>query len=76
MELLPARSLLEAAVRIAIDLDHPAYDCVYIALAAANECRFVTADESLVRKLRAGRRAAYRERVISLADAVTSDAPL
>ena len=39
LELLPIRSLLETATRIAIELDHPAYDCVYIALAhdQANE---------------------------------------
>ena len=38
LELLPIRSLLETATRIAIELDHP-YDCVYIALAhdQANE---------------------------------------
>jgi predicted nucleic acid-binding protein len=30
LELLPIRSLLETATRIAIELDHPAYDCVYI----------------------------------------------
>jgi hypothetical protein len=29
LELLPIRSLLETATRIAIELDHPAYDCVY-----------------------------------------------
>jgi predicted nucleic acid-binding protein len=27
IELLPTRALLEAATRIALDLDHPAYDC-------------------------------------------------
>jgi predicted nucleic acid-binding protein len=34
IELLPTRSLLEAATRIAIELDHPAYDCLYLALAS------------------------------------------
>jgi predicted nucleic acid-binding protein len=69
IELLPTRSLLEAAARIAIDLDHPAYDCVYIALAAENDCRFVTADERLLRKLGRSRSDAFRERVISLTEA-------
>lgn len=64
LELLPTRPLLDVAVRIAIELDHPAYDCVYIALAMVNDCRFVTADEGLVRKIRRGD--ALRERVILL----------
>ncbi len=51
IELLPTRSLLETATRIAIELDHPAYDCLDIAVAVENGCQFVTADESLVRKL-------------------------
>jgi predicted nucleic acid-binding protein len=33
IELVPTRSLLEAGARIAIELDHPAYDCLYLALA-------------------------------------------
>ena len=32
IEFLPARLLLEAASRIAVELDHPAYDCLYLAL--------------------------------------------
>jgi predicted nucleic acid-binding protein len=66
IELLPTRSLLEAATSIAIGLDHPAYDCVYVALAAANNCRFVTADQRFLRKVGEGGRGAYRDRVISL----------
>lgn len=38
IELVPTRSLLEVATRIAIDLDHPAYDCLYLALAVATQC--------------------------------------
>ena len=68
LELLPTRSLLGMATLIAIELDHPAYDCVYVALAEANECRFVTADERFLRKLRSGH-SSYRERVISLTEA-------
>jgi len=67
LELSPTRSLLEAATRLAIELDHPAYDCLYIALATANDCPFVTADERLLRKI--GRRSALRDRVISLDEA-------
>jgi predicted nucleic acid-binding protein len=73
LELLPFRSLLQAAVSIAIDLDHPAYDCIYVALAAARDCRFVTADERLLRKLEEGGRDAYRHRVVSLSEAAREE---
>ena len=72
IELQSTRSLLEPATRIAIELDHPAYDCVYIALAVANGCQFVTADESLVHKLDQSRQQALRDRVVSLRAVVGS----
>ena len=34
IELLPMRSLFETATRISIEINHPAYDCIYLALAA------------------------------------------
>jgi predicted nucleic acid-binding protein len=68
IELLSTRSLLETATRIAIELDHPAYDCLYIAQAVEAGCRFVTADESLVRVLDQRRQQSLRDRVISLRD--------
>jgi predicted nucleic acid-binding protein len=70
IELLPTRALLPAATSMAIELDHPAYDCVYIALAIANDCSFVTADQRFLRKLNQDRHAAFRERALSLAQAV------
>ncbi|MPY74586.1 MAG: PIN domain-containing protein [Alphaproteobacteria bacterium] len=69
IELLPTRSLLEEAARIAIALDHSAYDCLYLALAVANDCSFVTSDERFLRKLRQNRRSRLRDRAISLAEA-------
>ena len=69
LELLPTRSLLEAATLIAVELDHPAYDCLYVALATARNCAFVTADERLLRKIGQSRRGAFRDRVISLNEA-------
>jgi len=69
VELLPTRSLLEPATRIAIELDHPAYDCLYLALATESQCRFVTADESLLRKLGQARRRPLRGKAISLTQA-------
>ena len=54
IELEPMRALLEPATRLAIALDHPAYDCIYLALAEALGCEFVTADQVLSRKANAG----------------------
>ena len=69
IELLPTRSLFEAVTRISIELDHAAYDCLYLALAVENECRFVTADDRFLRKLGQSRRSTLRERAISLTEA-------
>lgn len=67
IEFPPIRSLLEAATRLAIELDHPAYDCLYLVLALERDCRLVTADERFVRKLREGHRRRFRGRAIPLA---------
>ena len=69
IELLPTRSSMEAATRIAIEPDHPAYDCVHLALAIHNGCKFVTADERLLRKLDHRRQQTLRAHAISLTDA-------
>jgi predicted nucleic acid-binding protein len=50
IQLEPMRPLLEASARLALALDHPAYDCVYLALAESLACEFVTADAALYRK--------------------------
>jgi predicted nucleic acid-binding protein len=69
LESLPMRSLFEEATRISIEIDHPACDCVYVALAAEKRCRFVTADERLVRKLRQSRNRATRGLAVILSEA-------
>lgn len=69
VELLPMRSLFGAATELAIELEHPAYDCIYLALAVENDCQFVTADERLLRKLGRSRRVGLRHRAISLTEA-------
>jgi predicted nucleic acid-binding protein len=71
IELLPTRSLLEVATRMSIEIDHPAYDCVYLTVAMANKCQFVTADEHFLEKLRRSRQGALRSRAVSLFEAVT-----
>jgi len=45
---------LEPATRIASELDHPAYDCITLALAAERDCRFVTAGKNCANSIRAG----------------------
>ena len=44
------RELLEPAIRISLALDHPAYDCMYLATAEMLSYRLITADERLFRK--------------------------
>jgi predicted nucleic acid-binding protein len=44
----PVRPLLPRAVAIARDLDHPVYDCVYLALAEREAAALVTADLRLL----------------------------
>jgi predicted nucleic acid-binding protein len=70
IELLPTRFLFEAATRMSLEINHPAYDCVYLALAVESDCQFVTADERFLRKLHQSRLGAYRDRAISLTEAV------
>jgi hypothetical protein len=45
-----------------------AYDCLYLAEAIEDKCRFVTADQAL-RNVRLSRRGPYREWIIGLAEA-------
>ena len=51
VELIPTRGLMAEALRLAVALNHPAYDCMYLALALARGCPFVTADLRLARIL-------------------------
>lgn len=52
VDLVPMRRVLEPATKLAVALDHPAYDCFYLALADATGFSFVTADERLCAKVR------------------------
>jgi predicted nucleic acid-binding protein len=70
IELRPMRSLFETATRISIEINHPAYDCVYLALAGVSKCQFVTADQRFLHKLHQGRHRTLRGRAISLIEAV------
>jgi predicted nucleic acid-binding protein len=44
-----AATLLRPAARLAAELGHPIYDCVYLALAASHSAALATADERLQR---------------------------
>ena len=53
VEHVPMRGLIEEATRLAIEIGHPAYDCMYLALAVLQDCAFITADRKLVQKVAA-----------------------
>jgi len=69
IDLVAMRPYLETAVRIATALDHPAYDCMYIALAEAQGLPFVTADAGLLYKVKQQAAGSYAGRVLGLGDA-------
>jgi len=49
---LSALPKAEAVTRLSLELDHPAYDCAYIALALERQCQFATADRRLIEAIR------------------------
>jgi predicted nucleic acid-binding protein len=65
VDILATRNLLETATGLAIELGHPAYDCIYLALAIQSDCRFGTADKAFVRKIGP---ACLAGRVVALAE--------
>lgn len=74
VELYPMRALLEATTRLAIDLDHPAYDCIYLALAIATGAKFVTADVRFISKARE-MSAPWTRQILALDDVPTDGRP-
>lgn len=66
IELVPARGLIEAATNLAIALDHPAYDCLYLSLSERSGCPLVTADTRLLRKVETTPAGTYSGHVIDL----------
>ena len=51
IEDFPLRPLTPLAMELAIETDRSIYDCLYVALAAEQQCQFLTADERLVNAL-------------------------
>jgi len=47
VELFASRELLDSALRLSLDLQHPVYDCVYITLALRRNIPLLTADRGL-----------------------------
>lgn len=74
IELVSVRTLLDASVKLAVELSHPAYDCAYIALAVLRQCRFVTADHRLIAAVGRGGRPELRAIVLSLTAAAAGAA--
>ncbi|MFN3671611.1 MAG: type II toxin-antitoxin system VapC family toxin [Bosea sp. (in: a-proteobacteria)] len=50
-EVVPLDTLMAEAMKLAFDLDHPVYDCVYLALARSRGSVLVTADKRFIDKL-------------------------
>ena len=50
-ELVPSAPLLRAAQRWCRQLDHPAYGCLYLALAEQRSAKLITQDQRLTRKM-------------------------
>lgn len=69
VELLPTRHLLGSATALAVELDHPAYDCLYLALALERNRQFVTADKRFKHKVLEHRSERFSDVVLSLHDA-------
>jgi predicted nucleic acid-binding protein len=51
--LVPAMSLTPRAIDVSSTLRIGVYDCLYVALAEREGCEFITADDKLVKQLRA-----------------------
>jgi len=67
LAMVSTRGHIALATSIAVELNHPAYDAVYVAVAEASELRLVTADDRLVRKVREGHNR-FRHMLVALAE--------
>ena len=61
----PVLPLLSAALDVAMAVDHSLYDCLYLALAEAEDCRVVTADRRFLRSVRGG---VWSDRIVWIED--------
>jgi predicted nucleic acid-binding protein len=72
IEILPTRHMLGSATSLAVELDHPAYDCIYLALAVERDWQFATADERFQRRVREDQSRQYSSIVLSLPEAAAT----
>ena len=75
LAVVSARGYLARAVAIAVELDHSAYDAVYLAVAEAFGLRLATADDRLIRKAAQGG-ARFSDMLVPLPDIVRPGIPL
>ena len=66
--LYPSTNLVERSLGISLTLNHPVYDCLYLACAQTTDNILVTADDRLHRAVQ---QTDFQERVRHLADAAT-----
>jgi predicted nucleic acid-binding protein len=71
VELVPLAGLAASATTIARELDHPVYDCFYLALAVARDTAVVTADDRLIGRARGS---IYTARITKLEEIAASPA--
>ena len=64
--LAPTARLHEAAFDMACTLEHPVYDCLYLALAEREQTRMVSADRAFIQRVA---RSPWRHRIESLGGA-------
>ena len=64
-ELVPSHSLRNRAMGLALELEHPAYDCFYLALALSRQVTLISADGRFLRKAAAK---GYRKLIAHLED--------
>jgi predicted nucleic acid-binding protein len=65
VEIVALGLLAEDAAALALALDHPIYDCLYLAAAIQWDCSLVSSDARLLQRLV---KSPYRERVMPLTD--------
>lgn len=73
IEFVSVRSNAEAIAGLALDLDHPAYDCAYIAVALHHQCQFATADRRLIEAIRRSARRDLDQTVVLFTDLMQRD---
>ena len=61
IDLRPTAALATRAMALALELDHPVYDCFYLALAEIEQNAMVTADQRLLARLSGSKLAVLAE---------------